>query len=113
MARFRPPANDSGAQFAAVQAMDGRLIVSLRVTPRARRVALELEDGELRAWVRAAPVDGAANEAVIALLASRLAVPRRACTLLAGASSRQKRIAIAGLTVEEFLRKLQPSSAPD
>jgi len=111
MARSRPPADDLRNSGTVAWDADGRLIVSLRVTPRAKHDALSLEDGALRVWVHAAPVDGGANEAVIALLANRLNVPRRAFTLLSGASSRQKRIAIAGVTAAELLRKLQPSSS--
>ncbi|MEO7000420.1 MAG: DUF167 domain-containing protein [Ktedonobacterales bacterium] len=112
MAHSRPPdrlsASDTYSSASVVREADGRLIVSLHVTPRARRDALSLDDGVLRVSVRAPAVDGAANDALIALLADRLDLPRRAFTLLAGISSRQKRLAITGMTADEFQRKLQP-----
>ena len=46
--------------------------------------------------VAAPPVDGAANDALIAFLADALHVPRRAVRIVSGERSRQKRVAIAG-----------------
>lgn len=84
----------------------------LRVVPRASRVALRLEpDGSLRVWVQAPPVEGAANAAVIALLAERLRIPKRDITLVQGAASRGKVIAITGLPAEEITRRLREEDA--
>jgi uncharacterized protein YggU (UPF0235/DUF167 family) len=85
---------------------NGRLLVSVRVTPRAGRDALALEGGVLRIRLAAAPVDGAANAALLALLATRLRVPTRAVTLLRGATSREKLVAIAGLSAADFWQRL-------
>jgi uncharacterized protein (TIGR00251 family) len=49
--------------------------------------------------VSAPPVEGAANDAVIAFFATALHVPRRAVQILSGERGRQKRVAIAGVTV--------------
>ena len=46
----------------------------------------------------APPVEGAANEALIALLARTLAIPRRSISIASGEKSRDKRIAIEGLS---------------
>jgi len=46
----------------------------------------------------APPVEGAANDALIDLLAERLSVPRRAIRIVSGERGRQKRVAIAGVT---------------
>jgi uncharacterized protein YggU (UPF0235/DUF167 family) len=62
--------------------------------------------GELRVRVTAPPVDGAANEALLALLAARLRLPRRALALERGAAARRKVVAIAGLDAETFWRRL-------
>ncbi|HET9109972.1 MAG TPA: DUF167 domain-containing protein [Ktedonobacterales bacterium] len=85
----------------------GRVILSIRVTPRARREALTLAEGQLRAWVRAAPVDGAANDALIALLADRLRLPRRDIAILRGETARQKQVAIAGQSAETLRQRLR------
>jgi uncharacterized protein YggU (UPF0235/DUF167 family) len=50
----------------------------------------------------AAPVDGAANDALIDLLAGALGCPRRSLTIVAGERSRDKRIAVDGLTRAEL-----------
>jgi uncharacterized protein len=85
---------------------ESRLIVAVRVTPRARRNALTLEGETLRAWLTAPPVEGAANAALLALLAERLRLPKRAVTLLRGESSREKLVAVEGLSAEEFRKRL-------
>ena len=66
----------------------GRLEV--RVTPGARREALELVDGRLIAKVRAKPEDGKANAAVRALLAAALDLAPSRIELARGATSREK-----------------------
>jgi uncharacterized protein (TIGR00251 family) len=75
------------------------VVFSLHVTPRSSRPGIEGvdSDGRLRVRVSAAPVDGAANEALVALLAAELGVRRGAVTLTAGASSRHKRVHVGGL----------------
>ncbi|HEY7341289.1 MAG TPA: DUF167 family protein [Ktedonobacterales bacterium] len=83
-----------------------RVIVPVRVTPRARRNTLTLEGETLRAWLMAPPIDGAANAALLALLAERLGLPKRAVTLLRGESSREKLVAIEGISAEEFKKRV-------
>jgi len=84
------------------RAVAGGLEVRLRVTPRGGRDALEgvetLADGRqiLRVRVRAAPVDGAANDAVRRVVAGALGRPASAVTLAAGAAARVKTVRIAG-----------------
>jgi len=78
----------------------------VRVTPRARRNALTLEGEALRAWLTTPPVDGAANAALLALLAERLGLPKRAVTLLRGESSREKVVAIEGISADTFRQRL-------
>jgi uncharacterized protein (TIGR00251 family) len=66
--------------------------LSVRVTPRASRDAVEGfdADGTLRVRVTAAPADGAANAAVAKLLARALDLPGRDVALVSGATARQK-----------------------
>ena len=79
-------------------------VVAVRVTPRSSRDAIEgaNEAGELRVRVTAAPADGAANAAVARLLAKELGVPRGAVSVILGATSRQKRLAIEGVDAAEL-----------
>lgn len=85
----------------------GRVIVAIWVTPRARRETLTSEQGQLRARLRAAPVEGAANTALIALLAERLDLPRRDITIVRGATAREKQVAIAGQTSATLRQRLR------
>ncbi|WP_272897613.1 DUF167 domain-containing protein [Sphingopyxis witflariensis] len=72
----------------------GRLEV--RVTPGASRDAVAIADGVVQLRVTAPPADGAANAAVLRLLAAALGRPPRDLTLLRGATARIKLIGIAG-----------------
>lgn len=83
--------------------------IEVRVIPRSRRNDLVWEQGTLKARLTAPPIDGAANEALVSLLAERLEIPRRAISILRGAASRQKVVEITGLTQAELVRKLSPS----
>ena len=45
----------------------------------------------------APPVEGAANEALVAYLSDALGLPRRSVTIISGDTSRDKRVRIEGL----------------
>lgn len=66
-----------------------------------------MRDGVLRARVAARPVDGAANEALLRLLAVALDVPRSRLTLRSGMASRTKVILAEGVAPDR-LRSLWP-----
>jgi len=71
------------------------LTVTLHVQPGAsRNLASGLHGAALKVRVTARAAAGKANHAVIRMLASELGVPPSAVTILAGASSRTKRIRI-------------------
>jgi uncharacterized protein YggU (UPF0235/DUF167 family) len=78
------------------------LRLHVRLNPRGGRDAIEsidaLVDGgtRVKARVRAAPEKGAANDALIALVAEHLDLPKSSIAVLAGATSRRKILAISG-----------------
>ncbi|HXH15317.1 MAG TPA: DUF167 family protein [Sphingomonas sp.] len=73
------------------------LAIAVRVTPRGGRDLLTAgTDEHFAARLAAAPVDGAANTALLALVAKTFGVPKRAVTIVAGDTSRLKRLHIAG-----------------
>lgn len=73
----------------------------VRLTPRGGADRIDgVVDGVLRARVSAPPVDGAANESLLRLLAGELGVPRRRVRLAAGAGSRTKLVVVDGLPPE-------------
>lgn len=65
------------------------------MTPGARREDVRIEEGAVHLRVTAPPADGAANDAVLNLLAAALGCPRRDLSLLRGATARIKLISIA------------------
>lgn len=76
-------------------------VLALKVIPRAGRTALAgTRDGALLVRLAAAPVEGAANEALIAFLADRLDVPRHRLSLVSGSHSRSKRVKVTGMSAE-------------
>jgi uncharacterized protein (TIGR00251 family) len=81
--------------------------LEVKVTPRAGRSGFGgLRDGVLIVKLAAAPVDGAANDELIALLARQLDIPKRDIAIVGGERSRTKRIRIAGLSREQALARL-------
>ncbi len=80
--------------------------VTVRPTPRVSRDEVVGFVGEtLRVRVTAPPVDGRVNEALIRLLAAVLDVPRGDVRLVGGQTSREKVVAIDGLSMEEVHRR--------
>lgn len=78
--------------------MSDRTRLSVRLTPRASREGIEgVRDGVLQVRVSAPPVDGAANEALLRLLAKRLGVPRSALTIVLGDTARTKVVEVDGI----------------
>jgi len=80
----------------------GALLVDVRLTPKGGRDALDgvapLADGRavLKARVRAAPHEGAANAALTRVIAAAAGVPPRQVAIVGGATARLKRVRIAG-----------------
>lgn len=77
--------------------MTGRVrALSVKVKPNARQSKLEPSDaGSWTAWLKAPPVDGKANDELIALIAAHFGVRKSQVTLTRGASARLKRLEIA------------------
>ena len=81
-------------------ATDG-VFLSVRVIPRAARSSLAgIRDGALLVRLTSPPVDCDANEELIQLIASLLAVPRRQVSLVTGSRGRRKRLKILGLDAQ-------------
>ena len=75
---------------------------AVRVQPRASNAGVDGVHGDaLKVRLTAPPVDGAANEALVALLAEQLAVPRRAVRIVSGLQSRAKVVEVDGIGAEQ------------
>ena len=88
--------------------MQGMMVyLNVRVQPGARRDEIVVFQGdEVRVRVTAPPVEGKANEAVERLLAAALGLRRGRVTVVRGAASRHKRVAIEGIGAEEVRARL-------
>ncbi len=79
----------------------------VRVIPRAGRSAIAgFRGGALLVRLAAAPVEGAANDALVAFIADRLGCRRQDIAIVSGGKSRDKRLRVAGLTREELDRRV-------
>ncbi|MEI7945796.1 MAG: DUF167 domain-containing protein [bacterium] len=74
------------------------VILTLKVTPRAKRTEVSGFDPDwMRLRIQAPPVDGKANEAIIAFFAEQFRIHRRAVEICTGDTSRLKRIKLHGV----------------
>ena len=84
---------------------DGVIRFAVHVQPRASRSEIAgVHGAAMKVRLAAPPVDGAANDALVALLAERLGVGRRAVRIVSGASSRAKTVEVEGSTAAAVLR---------
>ena len=83
--------------------LDGAVVFSVRVQLRASHNALAGEwQGALKVRLTAPPVDDKANTALYVFLAEQLNIPRAAVRILGGERSRNKRVEVRGVTVEQI-----------
>lgn len=82
----------------------------VRLQPRAsRNEIVGVLDGALRIRLHAPPVDGAANNALVAFLADRLAISRRGVRIVTGVASRTKTIEVEGVSPSDVERLVDES----
>ena len=70
------------------------MIVNVRVIPRARVQKIVADGDTLRIYTNATPTDGAANTAVIKMLAKHFDVPKSSISIVRGTTSHDKVIEI-------------------
>jgi hypothetical protein len=81
--------------------------LDVRVIPRAPRTLIDgMRGGAILVRLAAPPVDGAANDALIAFLSDALDLPRRSIRIISGEKSRDKAVAITGMDHAAVLAKL-------
>ncbi len=90
-----------------LRAQPDGVLLSVKLQPRASRneICAPLGD-ELKIKVTAPPVDAAANQALIELLAEKLDCPRGKVELIRGQTSRHKTIKLHGFTPEEVIQRI-------
>ena len=81
-----------------IEATADGIVLAVRVIPRAGRSGLAgTRDDAVLVRLGAAPVDGAANAELVAVLAAAFGVPRRDVAILSGDRSRHKRVRVRGI----------------
>jgi uncharacterized protein len=63
-------------------------------------------EGAMKVRLAAPPVDGAANEELIRLLAKLFALPRANIDLISGATNKNKVVRLSGIGLDEAARKI-------
>jgi len=88
---------------------DEAVVFDVRVVPRASKSEIVGEhDGALKVRIASPPVDGAANEELIKLLAKSFSVPKSAVEIVSGHASKLKQVMITDADPEKFTSILQP-----
>jgi uncharacterized protein len=83
------------------------VVIAIRVTPGSRRnEVIGWSGDELRIRLRAPPMEGRANEALRRFLAQQLDIPHSAVEIIAGITSRRKRLRFTGMSEQELKRRL-------
>jgi uncharacterized protein YggU (UPF0235/DUF167 family) len=89
------------------------VVIPVRVIARSPRTRIsDVRAGRVVVRVSAAPVDGAANLALVKLLAKALAVPAGTIRIAAGARTRDKSVLVAGVSPTTITGLVQALLAP-
>jgi uncharacterized protein (TIGR00251 family) len=112
----------SSCVFSCVTAIPSGVRILVRAQPRASRSAVigcvaatpqdrsgarsRGEQGELKVAVAAPPVDGAANAAIVELLADVLGVPKRNVVITRGEGGRSKQVEVSGIDEQQACTRL-------
>ncbi len=85
------------------------VVLSLHIQPGAKRTETAgLHGDALKIRLAAPPVDGKANDALIAFLAKTLSVPKSHVELISGQTSRAKRVRVSGVGAATAMGALKP-----
>ncbi len=89
----------------------GGVTLAVRAQPGAKKTAIvgvygEGDAAQLKIAVRAPPVEGRANEALVAFLAETFSIPKRSVELVSGGLSRSKVFLLGGMSLEKARRVL-------
>ncbi len=92
-----------------ITATSDGVVIDVRVIPRAARSSIAgTRNNALLVRVQAPPVEGAANNELIAVIARAMDVPRSSVSIVAGDRSRNKRVFVAGITREDAQARALP-----
>jgi uncharacterized protein (TIGR00251 family) len=84
-------------------------VLAIRVIPRSSRTGVDGRRGDaILIRLEAPPVNGAANDALIAFLSDALDVPKRSIAIVGGQTSRDKRVRVEGIDLPTAVARLLP-----
>jgi hypothetical protein len=87
------------------------VILDVLVVPRASKCAVAgVHDGRLKVMLDAPPVDGKANDALVAFLAKALGLAKRDVVIVRGEKGRQKTLALRGASAPQVLSLVDRSA---
>ncbi len=90
-----------------IESTPGGVVIAVRVIPRSGRSGVAgTRGGALLVRLNAPPVEGAANDELVEVMADMLGVPRRAVTIVAGERSRNKRVRVANVDADHVASRL-------
>lgn len=91
-----------------IRQIPGGVRLTLLIQPKAsKNEIVGPHDGALKIRIQAPPIDGRANEELVAFLAKELKLPKRAITVLKGETGRNKIVQIDGIDAEETRARLK------
>ncbi|MEQ8203823.1 MAG: DUF167 domain-containing protein [Smithellaceae bacterium] len=94
-------------KFSVKESKNG-LTFDIQVTPRASRAEIAgVQDDALKVKVTALPVEGAANEACIKLLAKELGLKKSQLEIFVGGKSRRKTVVVRDMAKAELEQKIE------
>lgn len=96
-----------------MRSADSSVLLDVVVAPRSSRNAIISEyQGRLKIALNAPPVDGEANEALVAFIAKVLGMPKRNISIQRGTRSKQKTLRVEYTNADEVLRRINLELVP-
>ena len=85
-----------------IESADGGVLLLLLIQPKASKSEIVgPHNGALKIRIQAPPIEGRANEELVAFLAGFFGVPKRSVSVLKGETGRRKTVFIAGITIAD------------
>lgn len=82
-------------------------VLNIKVVPRSGVSKIVVDKaGMLKCYLKNAPEKGLANDELVKIIAKTVGVPQAAVNIISGATSRNKKVRIVGISVEVVLEKL-------
>ncbi len=87
-------------------------VIRVKVLPKSSRDEVVGMEGEIcKVKIKAAPVDGKANKALISLLSKEFNLPKKSIEIVSGHTSRLKRVRISGVLQKDLLSLISRRSS--